>query len=110
MVPRPLILSTPVARGDGAGTIILGPETIDLRIVGRPTKLGLLVSTAPVRLFGTLSYPKIDIRPPRPENKNQVSAFARAGYFIKKLRVGGSDEAKAAIPINCPAEITRALS
>ena len=90
--------------------IILGPETIDLRVVGRPTKPGLLISTAPVRLFGTLSYPKIDIRPPRAENKNQVSVLARVGYFIKRLRVGGSDEAKAAVPISCPAEIKRALN
>lgn len=109
MTPKPLLLSTAVARGDGEGTIILGPETIDLRVVGKPTRPGLLVSTAPVRLFGTLSQPRIDIRPPRARSEKQNDIVSRVGFFVKKLRVRGSDDAKAASPVDCPAQVAKAL-
>lgn len=109
MTPRPLLVSTPVARGDGQGVVVLGPETIDLRVSGRPTRPGLLLSTAPVRLFGTLSQPRIDIRPPRAKNQKRNGLLSRVGFFIKKLRVRGDTGAGAAAPVNCPAEIARAL-
>ncbi|WP_162527242.1 AsmA family protein [Sphingomonas solaris] len=109
MTPEPVLLSTPVARGDGAGVIVLGPETIDMRVSGHPTRPGLLVSTAPVRLFGTLSQPRIDIRPPRAKSQEDNDILSRVGLFIKKLRVRGDEGARAATPVKCPAEIRRAL-
>jgi hypothetical protein len=109
MTPHPLLLSTPVARGDGAGAIVLGPETIDLRVMGRPTHPGPILSTAPVRLFGTLSHPRIDIRPPRAKDEKRDDLLSRIGFFIGKLRVRGKGDAHAAAPVSCPAEIGRAL-
>jgi hypothetical protein len=109
MTPRPLLLSTPVARGDGVGAIVLGPETIDLRVTGRPTRPGPLLSTAPVRLFGTLSNPRIDIRPPRAQDEKRNDLLSRVGFFIGKLRLRGAADAHAAVPASCPAEIGRAL-
>ncbi|WP_419828005.1 AsmA family protein [Sphingomonas sp.] len=109
MTPQPLLLSTPIARGDGAGAIVLGPETIGIRITGRPTRPGPLLSTAPVRLFGTLSHPRIDIRPPRAKDEKRDDILSRVGFFLGKLRVRGQGDAHAAAPVNCPAEIGRAL-
>ena len=109
LTPAPLVLSTPVARGDGQGSVALPSEAIDLRIVGRPTKAGLLQSTAPVRLFGTLSQPKIDIRPPRARDAKESGLLARVGFFVKKLHVRGDAEAATAAPVSCEALTRTAL-
>ena len=109
LTPHPLLLSTSVARGDGEGSVILGSERIDLRIIGRPTRPGLLLSTAPDRLFGTLSDARIDIRPPRAKDPKTSGLLSRVGFLIKKLRVRGEADAKAAAPVDCPAAIRAAL-
>ncbi|USI74746.1 AsmA family protein [Sphingomonas morindae] len=110
MTAQPLLVATGVSRGDGAGTIRLGPETLALRVQGRPVRPGLLLSTAPVRLTGTLSQPHLDIRPPRAEGAKKTGLLDRVGFFLKKLRLRGDAGAPPAAPVNCPAEATRALS
>ena len=109
LVPSPLIVSTPIARGDGTGSVALPSEVIDLRVTGRPTSASLLQSTAPVRLFGTLSQAKIDIRPPRASSAKGSGLFSRLGFFVKKLHVLGDAEAAPATPVSCGALISRAL-
>jgi hypothetical protein len=110
MTPAPLVIDTAVSRADGQGSVDLSTERLDLRLIGRPKHPGLLRSTAPTRVFGTLAEPKLDIKPPRAPDDVATGALSRIGYFLKglKLRVKPSADPPAAAA-NCSALITRAL-
>ncbi len=88
MTPRPLVLDAEITRADGTGAILLADETIDLSLRGRAKDPGPIQSTAPVRLVGTLSEPKLDIRPPRAERKGEGGVFDRIGFLLKSLKIG----------------------
>ena len=93
MTPKPLVLDAEITRADGTGHILLANETITLSLTGRAKNPGPIQSTAPVRLIGTLSDPKLDIRPPRAEKKGKTGVFERIGFLLKGLKTG--DKAKA---------------
>lgn len=110
LVPDPLVIDTAVSRADGHGVIDLGDERLDLAMVGRAKQPGLLRSTAPTRITGTLADPKLDIRPPRAPDDRKTGALARVGYFLKglKVRTEPSDD-PAARDADCAALIRKAI-
>ena len=110
LTPDPLVLDNALSRGDGGGRITLSDERLDLVLNGRSKKPGPLVSTAPARVFGTLSQPKIDVRPPRAEARGKTGTLDRIGFFLKKLKTRGKVPGGAVAPnADCGALAAKAL-
>lgn len=110
LTPDPLVIDTPISRADGQGSITLGNEAIALRMVGRSKEPELLRSTTPVRLYGTLSEPRLDIKPPRAGSEHKSSTFARIGAFFKGLRAKGDGRRDAPAPdVDCAALTRKAV-
>ncbi len=100
LTPSPLVLDATIARGDGTGAIYLPGERIDLSVRGRAAKPGVIQSSTPVLVVGSLSDPKIDIRPPRAAERGKAGLFDRVGAFIKGLKTK-ADNPEPARPADC---------
>lgn len=100
LTPSPLVLDATIARGDGTGAIRLPDEQIDLSVRGRAAKPGVIQSSTPVLVIGSLSDPKIDIRPPRAAKRGKTGLLDRVGAFIKGLKTK-ADNPEPARPADC---------
>ena len=110
LTPSPFLVDTPLSRANATGAILLTNETLDLSLAGLSKQPGPLQSTTPVRLFGTLSDPKLDIRPPRAASAHKTGLLPRLGTLIKGLKT--RDEVVSAAPVkavNCAALSATAL-
>jgi uncharacterized protein involved in outer membrane biogenesis len=58
---RALVLETSDSTVTGSGTIDLGKETLDLRLLAHPKDASVLSASTPVAIKGTLREPKIDV-------------------------------------------------
>jgi uncharacterized protein involved in outer membrane biogenesis len=61
MTTRALVLETSDSTVTGSGTIDLGKETLDLRLLAHPKDASVLTASTPVAIEGTFRDPKIDV-------------------------------------------------
>jgi AsmA family protein len=61
MTTRALVLETSDSTVTGSGTIDLGKETLDLRLLAHPKDASVLTASTPVAIKGTFRDPKIDV-------------------------------------------------
>jgi AsmA family protein len=61
MTTRALVLETSDSTVTGSGTIDLGKETLDLRLLAHPKDASVLTASTPVAIQGTFRDPKIDV-------------------------------------------------
>jgi uncharacterized protein involved in outer membrane biogenesis len=61
MTTRALVLETSDSTVTGSGTIDLGKETLDLRLLAHPKDASVLSASTPVAIKGTFRDPQIDV-------------------------------------------------
>ena len=61
MTTRALVLETSDSTVTGSGTIDLGKETLDLRLLAHPKDASVLTASTPVAIKGTFRDPQIDV-------------------------------------------------
>ena len=61
MMTRALVLETSDSTVTGSGTIDLGKETLDLRLLAHPKDASVLAASTPVAIKGTFRDPQIDV-------------------------------------------------
>jgi hypothetical protein len=61
MNTKALVLATSDSTVTGSGTIDLGKETVDLRLLAHPKDASVLTASTPVALKGTFRDPKVEV-------------------------------------------------
>ena len=83
MRPSPLMIATQVSRGQGAGSIMLDGERIDLRLRGVSNDGAALELADPIRVGGSLSSPAISIDGSTPgKDEGDVGVLGAIGRSI----------------------------
>jgi uncharacterized protein involved in outer membrane biogenesis len=107
MTTRALVLETSDSTVTGSGTIDLGKETLDLRLLADPKDPSVLTASTPVAIKGTFRHPKIDVVSEELEEKG-LAALALGvvlpviGAVLPFIETGGAQG------VNCAALIKSA--
>jgi len=111
VTPSLLAFTTDTSRVDGTGLVRLSDERIDLSFTGRSDHPGLLQSTAPLRLGGTLASAHVETRSPKAAGTPGDKAAGKLGQFLKGLKTRG-DRGRSipAAPLNCISAGNKALA
>lgn len=111
MTPRTLAFTTDKSRVDGSGTIWLNEERVGLSFTGRSDHPGLLQSTAPLRLGGTLSATRVETAAPGKPASSKPKLLGQIGEFLHGLKTrGDTGRAVPAAPLDCRATSAAALA
>jgi uncharacterized protein involved in outer membrane biogenesis len=110
VTPSLLAFTTDKSRVDGTGSVRLSDERIDLSFTGRSDHPGLLQSTAPLRLGGTLASAHVETRSPEAAGPGD-KATGKLGQFLKGLKTRG-DRGRSipAAPLDCISARNKALA
>lgn len=98
--PHPLVIDTDIARADGAGSIRLADERMDLRLFGTPKRNSALRLNGPIVVSGTIEQPKPN---PPPQTKSVGGLLKMVGKAL------GGDKGPIARDADCRALVAQAL-
>ncbi len=111
VTPALLAIGTPRSRIDGKGSIHLANETMALSFTSRAIQPGLLQSTTPLRVDGSLARPQIGMLTTANAPKGKPTLFGKVGSFLKGLRTRGDPgRSIPAARLNCTSLAARLLS
>jgi uncharacterized protein involved in outer membrane biogenesis len=107
MTTRALVLETADSTVTGSGTIDLGKETLDLRLLAHPKDASVLSASTPVAVEGTFRDPKVDVISEELEEKG-LAALALGAVLPVIGAVFPFIETGEAEGVNCAALIQEA--